>query len=1179
MSQVSVVIERLKGVGMFGRFFLRKFLSVAGVCIAISSCSRQQTGNVSDPQKFSGSLEDVNQKIREFGGAESGTSVWKFEESIETESLRKALKNETRNLEALKIKIANKGNSSPIGRLQDDSVSELVDIIKFNPNISKENPPQEFQYELNGERHRARLVNSKRTQGFKVVAIGDSPAGKISIEEKNSKQSPLVYVALGGQSEGLGFIYSQSQSKLNPVTAKNFKPQNRWLSVAEYLEDSKIDSNLFFKEKSSDQEEAPGNCGIEASSSGGTIPPATTSQSLLAGGTETRRVVNVILHADRYAKDFFSATQEDYVDHLEGTFLIATTAFENQSQITLRLQALVLDSSYRFGDATSAQALLNSFSSFWNNTPSLWFLRGSRNNITHFVTQRVFPSENIAGLAVLGGICSVQGGIVAGTYSMTNQLDSLHSAMAHEFAHNIGAGHCANNPSSAVPGCYLMHWQNMGSYQLDTATNNVFNSVAGSSQASCLGTEIVPVGSEPLPFRSNFSGMGSLNLNQWRPSDTAVVVPHPLGLGGTLRLNRRSADENSIEPQVISRRVTASSDSFLISGAPRLKFLASAIGESGSIAFNKLAASLLNSNKMFGLMAEINLTNATATQFGLYRFESGTETGPLPAGSEFQTHFQLKSSHPPLTTGSQYLYVNDFIAFERPDRLRSHFSQVGVQDDYGVAVDGLGDVNGDGFDDYIVGAPKWSGTGPNQGRVEIFSGQTGTLLYSISGNSNQAYFGQSVAGVGDWNGDFYNDFVVGAPGISRVTVFSGLTGLEIESLSGPPNSEFGYSVVNPFRSMGRVGTLLVGAPNGMNSNNIATGYMELYRLNQAFSVFKIFGDQAGDRFGHSVAGGERYPSSPYFVGGSCFLNSSRAGYAKVADFNQQSVAGIPVSDNNLGQNFGCSVAVGPGMNPYGALEFMVGNWSRGEVFRYRYTSMDGVLPLGSIHGGSSHLSSIAFLGDIDGDGNGDIALGNKNSRSVKLFCGASTLCQNRFEIPINSPTYGSLGAAVASAGDVNGDGVVDILVGAPSPGTFQNQQGRAEIFTQRQKFFNVGNPRGSGKMSHYSGRAINLSLVGFLGAHKKTFIEASNIQGLQALVLNFGDQIVHRHQHQAFLDLNSVVVPAGSITIPATPQGFVQIPLNLEQEYPGVYAQVLAISSDGKIYSSNILELSISLEQ
>ena len=83
---------------------------------------------------------------------------------------------------------------------------------------------------------------------------------------------------------------------------------------------------------------------------------------------------------------------------------------------------------------------------------------------------------------------------------------------------------------------------------------------------------------------------------------------------------------------------------------------------------------------------------------------------------------------------------------------------------FGRSVSGAGDVNGDGFDDLIVGATHDDDNGDNSGSARVFSGSDGSALYTFDGDSDLDNFGRSVSGAGDVNGDGLADFIVGASG-------------------------------------------------------------------------------------------------------------------------------------------------------------------------------------------------------------------------------------------------------------------------------------------------------------------------------------------------------------------------------------------------------------------------------
>jgi hypothetical protein len=125
---------------------------------------------------------------------------------------------------------------------------------------------------------------------------------------------------------------------------------------------------------------------------------------------------------------------------------------------------------------------------------------------------------------------------------------------------------------------------------------------------------------------------------------------------------------------------------------------------------------------------------------------------------------------------------------------------------FGWSVSSVTDVNGDGYDDIIVGAHLEDGGATDAGRAYVFSGADGGLLYTLVSAypESAGYFGCSVSGAGDVNADGYGDVVVGAyredggaPDAGRAYIFSGNGGSLLYVLeSSYPESAgcFGYSV-------------------------------------------------------------------------------------------------------------------------------------------------------------------------------------------------------------------------------------------------------------------------------------------------------------------------------------------------------------------------------------------------
>jgi hypothetical protein len=136
---------------------------------------------------------------------------------------------------------------------------------------------------------------------------------------------------------------------------------------------------------------------------------------------------------------------------------------------------------------------------------------------------------------------------------------------------------------------------------------------------------------------------------------------------------------------------------------------------------------------------------------------------------------------------------------------------------FGHAVDGVGDVNADGFPDFAVGIPGADTKGNNSGRVDVYSGKDKSALHQISYGANE-FLGMSVAAAGDVDGDGRPDFHVGAPGYNNsrgyVRTLSGKTGGQIGIRFGLVSGSFGISV-DGFEANGdAIPDLLVGETYG-----------------------------------------------------------------------------------------------------------------------------------------------------------------------------------------------------------------------------------------------------------------------------------------------------------------------------------------------------------------------------
>ncbi len=356
---------------------------------------------------------------------------------------------------------------------------------------------------------------------------------------------------------------------------------------------------------------------------------------------------------------------------------------------------------------------------------------------------------------------------------------------------------------------------------------------------------------------------------------------------------------------------------------------------------------------------------------------------------------------------------------------------------FGFSVAGAGDVNSDGYADVIVGAQWYEVnppfTPPTEGAAFVYHGGAGGMVLdaTIGGGQADMWFGRSVAGAGDVNGDGFADVIVGAPFFDFPNV------------------------------PGREGAAWVfeGNPGGVVSQ-VASA---------AFPV--LIGDEQADaQFGNRVAGAGDVNGDGYAdVIVATSLNDSAGTDTGVAFVYPGTAAGISavgfarLQGNQPSREFASGVAGAGDVNGDGYADVIVG-----AQFYDAATAVDGAAFV--YHGGgrgtgfrtvdvSSHVvtggNSVASAGDVNGDGYGDVIVGtpfydngsDPNEGWAWVFHGsASGIIVNDYQILESNREDARFGSSVAGAGDVNGDGYGDVIVGAPYYGISWADSGAAFVF-------------------------------------------------------------------------------------------------------------------------------------
>jgi len=360
---------------------------------------------------------------------------------------------------------------------------------------------------------------------------------------------------------------------------------------------------------------------------------------------------------------------------------------------------------------------------------------------------------------------------------------------------------------------------------------------------------------------------------------------------------------------------------------------------------------------------------------------------------------------------------------------------------FGNSVATAGDVNGDGYADVIVGAPVYDGSFTDEGKIFVFHGSASGLStvpnWTAVGGQAGAYFGRSVETAGDVNGDGYADVIVGAPYYSNGQTREGAAFVYYGSASG----------------------LSQGADWKAEGEQIQAWYGE--------SVGAA-GDVNGDGYGDVIVGARWYDGSTIDEGRAFVYYGSAAGLSSNANWQAGS--------NQKESSFGYAVGTAGDVNGDSYADIIVGayNYDKvhqngGAVFIY-YGSPTGLnrtfdWMAESDQDSASFGFSVDTAGDVNGDGYADVIVGaeryNAGEGAAFVYYGAASGPHAAADwTAYGGQAEAKFGTSVATAGDVNGDGYADIIVGAEAYDHGQTTEGTARVY--------YGSPTGLGSTVSWS---------------------------------------------------------------------------------------------------------------
>jgi hypothetical protein len=302
-------------------------------------------------------------------------------------------------------------------------------------------------------------------------------------------------------------------------------------------------------------------------------------------------------------------------------------------------------------------------------------------------------------------------------------------------------------------------------------------------------------------------------------------------------------------------------------------------------------------------------------------------------------------------------------------------------DQLGSGIEAAGDINHDGIPDVVASAP-------GAGKAYVYSGKDGHVLLTFSAEKRSDNFGQHVSGVGDVNGDGYPDVIVGAgsndsggEGAGRAYVYSGKDGRLLLTLTGAAAHDgFGSAVAGSHTRRGTF--LIVGAPGAGRRHG---GRTYVYKSLSTTPAFIIDADETGTALGAmflSTIGDVNRDGVPD-VYASDFTNAAK-GPATGRIYVHSGADGrrlLTLTGETAGEGFGIGPATAGDVDGDGFDDLIVGAWqyagaaiSGGRA--YLYSGKDGTLirTFTCQTPGDTFGFDAVGIGDVDGDGTIDFLI-------------------------------------------------------------------------------------------------------------------------------------------------------------------------------------------------------------